>query len=181
MKTTPVRNMSMTFRLVFCALFVIVPGAVAIIAGWLPLWYVTEAAWRSSSLVEVPATVSAVELTSRPGSSRSRSRKFSVVASYDYEWQGVGYIGTQSTWPQLKITDEEHNTRLFRTLDGARAAKSSVVAWIDPQAPGFAIFDKTIPWIAPLIAVPVAIVFSLVAAGFSYAFVLMLRSKRVTG
>jgi len=169
---------SQLFRLLFCALFVLIPAAVAIAAGWWPLWHVTEAAWRRGALVEVPATVLQVELKSQTSSSKTRTRKYWVEVRYAYRWQGRDRIGTQATWPQLRLTSEADSTALFARLDRARATTNAVPAWVDPGAPDYAVLDTRIPWAALLFAVPIALIFSAVAAGFAMVWVAMLRSRR---
>lgn len=178
MKSNPASQSTGLFALVFCAVFVVVPAAVSVVAGWLPMWSVGEAVWRRSSLVEVPATISEVALKARKGASKSNRLKYWVVARYRFEWQGAAYISTQVTWPNISRGAEKHNTDLFLALDAARESGAPVAAWVDPQDPSYAVLDKSLPWGWFLIAVPIAIVFSGVAALFGRVFLLMLRSNR---
>lgn len=119
MKSKPVPLGTTIFKLAFCGLFVAVSGVVSIVAGWLPMWFLSEAVWRRPSLVETRATVSEVELKTRKGSSSSRRLNYSVVARYRFQWQGAEYISTQVT-PNVKSSAEQHNTDLFRALKSAR-------------------------------------------------------------
>ncbi len=177
MKSKPVPLGTTIFKLAFCGLFVAVSGVVSIVAGWLPMWFLSEAVWRRPSLVETRATVSEVELKTRKGSSSSRRLNYSVVARYRFQWQGAEYISTQVT-PNVKSSAEQHNTDLFRALKSARESGSAVTAWVDPQDPTYAVLDKSVPWQVLLVALPVAIIFGGVAALFGYLFVLMLRGLR---
>lgn len=165
-------------KLALCAVIVAVTGTVSVVAGWAPIWYVTEAVWRRSSLVETPATISEVELKTRKGSSSSRSLRYSVAARYHYRWEGVDYTGTQVTWLDVRSSAEDHNTSLFRVLRDAREARSTVPAWTDPRNPAYAVLDKSVPWGALVFAVPVGLIFGAIALLFGYAFILMLRSLR---
>ncbi|MGA0569463.1 DUF3592 domain-containing protein [Variovorax sp. VNK109] len=120
-------------------------GAVAIFCSWTygrAVWM----SWQASDWVAVPAQVDHWEVKSTTSTtSRGIRTHTQVVAQYRYTWQGQDYASTRVGFS--RGTDNFSDDFRRRAISALRDPPAGhVVAWIDPERPGYAVLVRSLPW-----------------------------------
>ena len=132
-------------------------GAGGWFAGIQPLFEQLAGALRAATFVARSAAVISAELDTRTG---ENGRFYRARASYRYTWENREYVGRQLT---LAMTGSETQRELHEQLAHALAQHAPVTIWVNPYAPGQAVFDRSLHWDIMLFAFPFALVFSAIS------------------
>ena len=126
-------------------LFIGVFGAVAIFCATSygrAVWM----SWQARDWTAVPAQVDHWEVKSTTSSTSKGTRTHTqVVAQYRYTWQGGDYSSTRVGF--LRGADNFSDDFRRRAVSALRDPPAGhVVAWVDPDRPGYAVLVRSLPW-----------------------------------
>ncbi len=110
--------------------------------------------WRTRSQVRADARMLSVELVSRVSGRTGVSKDLQVT--YEYEVAGKSYIGS-------RVSLFRDVTWLYPSLSQAQHSGRRVPVYIDPDAPGFSVIDRSFSFWPLVLAVPFSLLFA--AAG----------------
>lgn len=130
-------------------------------AGVLPLGQALHGWWRTQFFVAVPADVLQVALKTHQGESTT----YQALAEFGYEFKGVHYRSTRiNTLDGSDNLDDYHQEQVGR-LQQAKQQERKVTLWLDPQDPGYALFDPHPRWKKIVFLLPFALLFPAVGLG----------------
>ena len=133
-----------------------------LLAGVLPLAQHLHGWWRTQNLVAVQADVVALELKTHVREETS----YQVHAEFGYDFNGTHYRSTRiGAADNGSDNIDDYQQQQFQQLQTAKAQGRQVTLWVDPQHPGYAVFDPHVRWRKVIFLLPFAILFPAVGLG----------------
>ncbi|QDV75994.1 DUF3592 domain-containing protein [Botrimarina mediterranea] len=157
-----------------CATLFALPFAgVGVFMAW-SLASILWLSWSAASWVEVPATITSVELQ-RTGDKKNSLR---VVADYRYEYAGQAYESDRVGLSTMADNFGSYHRRLHDRLHAAWKAEKTVDCFVDPNDPTQALLDRRLRPVVVVYHVPFVLAFGGVGFGIIAAALYGMRKAR---
>ncbi|WP_422939264.1 DUF3592 domain-containing protein [Undibacterium sp. TJN19] len=130
---------------------------------------------RAQGLVAVPAKVDRLELRVHEGEAITRQ----VLAEFTYAYQGRQYHGQRiNIGGDSSDNIDTYQQDRYHELQEARATGRSITVWLDPQEPGFAVYDRAFRLTRLLFILPFALILPAISLGSCWALWVIWRPVR---
>lgn len=157
-----------------CAVLFALPfAAVGVYMAW-SLASMLWLSWSAASWVEVPATITSVELQGGKGEENTQR----VLADYRYDYAGQAYQNDRVGLSTTADNFGSYHQRLYDRLHAAWKAEKTVPCFVDPNNHQYSLLDRSLRTTVVVFHVPFILCFGGVGFGIIAAVLYGARTSR---